>query len=231
MRERVCKIDAAHPIINSVQLPNEGVNRTGCQSAGALTQFPITCLRVNNCSACPISTKRKFNNILGWTWRYGLQGGKGGEETNQLSLHGGLLSLIGFPLDKDPTPQSGYQRLSCLGQAGRLKEQGFLLKRHILDKNWHSGHLGIGTQHTVGLPSRGTKRTERKPKSQQMQRNAQRSHCNGLGNHFKVAPGGKSKTEVSLFSLAKSDQCSRLAAAPTRTVGPNIRHNYCEGGW
>ena len=48
------------------------------------------------------------DNILGWTWRYGLQGGKGGEETNQLSLHGGLLSLIGFPLDKDPTPQSGY---------------------------------------------------------------------------------------------------------------------------
>lgn len=111
-----------------------------------------------------------------------------------------------------------------------IEGTGVLLKRHILDKNWHSGHLGIGTQHTFGLPSRGTKRTERKPKSQQMQRNAQRSHCNGLGSHFRVAPGGKSKTEVSLFSLAKSDQCSRLAAAPTRTVGLNIRHNYCEGG-
>ena len=102
MRERVCRIDAAHPIINSVQLPKEGVNRTGCQSAGALTQFPITCLRVNYSSACPISTKRKFNNILGWTWRYGLQGGKGDKETNQLSLQGGLLSVIGFSTGQGP---------------------------------------------------------------------------------------------------------------------------------
>ena len=64
MREMVCRIDPTYPIINSAQLTDEGVNRTGRQSAGALTQFPITCLQVNNSSANPISTNKKFNNIL-----------------------------------------------------------------------------------------------------------------------------------------------------------------------
>ena len=163
MRETVCRIDAAHPIINSVQLPNEGVNRIGCQSAGALTQFPITCLRVNNCSACPISTKRKFNNVLGWTWRYGLPG-KGGEETNQLSLQGGLLSLIGFSTGQGPN-STKWLLTAVMSRSGwEIEGKGDPVEAPHTWKNWHCGHLGIGTQHTIGLPSRGTKRTERKPK-------------------------------------------------------------------